>query len=66
MDGADGLIVKLSSPNPFRRPKGMTVEAFGDFLVEEFREKVKTIGAENIGCFVGEPIQASGGVIVPP
>ena len=66
MDGADGLIVKLSSPDPFRRPKGMTVEAFGDFLVEEFRETVKRIGADKIGCFVGEPIQASGGVIVPP
>ena len=66
MDGADGLIVKLSSPDPFRRPKGMSLEAFGDFLVEEFRDAVKRIGAGNIGCFVGEPIQASGGVIVPP
>ena len=66
MDGADGLIVKLSSPDPFRRPKGMSLEAFGVFLVEEFRDAVKRIGAENIGCFVGEPIQASGGVIVPP
>jgi adenosylmethionine-8-amino-7-oxononanoate aminotransferase len=66
MDGADGLIVKLSSPDPFRRPKGMSLEAFGDFLVDEFREKVKSIGAEKIGCFVAEPIQASGGVIVPP
>lgn len=66
MDAADGLIVKLSSPDPFRRPKGMSLEAFGDFLVEEFRQTVKKIGAEKIGCFVGEPIQASGGVIVPP
>lgn len=66
MDAADGLIVKLSSPDPFRRPKGMSLEAFGDFLVEEFRQTVKRIGAEKIGCFVGEPIQASGGVIVPP
>jgi adenosylmethionine-8-amino-7-oxononanoate aminotransferase len=44
----------------------MRVEAFGDFLVEEFRQTLKKIGAEKIGCFVGEPIQASGGVIVPP
>jgi adenosylmethionine-8-amino-7-oxononanoate aminotransferase len=66
MDGADDLIVKLSSPDPFRRPKGMTSEAFGDFLVDEFRDTVKRLGAEKIGCFVGEPIQASGGVIVPP
>jgi adenosylmethionine-8-amino-7-oxononanoate aminotransferase len=66
MDGADGLVVKLSSPDPFRRPKGMSVEVFGDFLVDEFRQTVKTVGAEKIGCFVGEPVQASGGVIVPP
>ena len=66
MDGADGLIVKLSSPDPFRRPDGMSVEAFGDFLVDEFSATVKRIGAERIGCFVGEPVQASGGVIVPP
>ena len=44
----------------------MSLEAFSDFLVDEFRNAVKRIGAENIGCFVGEPIQASGGVIVPP
>jgi len=66
MDAADDLIVKLSSPDPFRRPKGMTIEAFGDFLVDEFRDTVKRVGPENIGCFVGEPIQASGGVIIPP
>ncbi|HTV69443.1 MAG TPA: aminotransferase [Rhizobiaceae bacterium] len=66
MDGADDLVVKLGSPNPFRRPKGMTVEAFADSLVEEFRAKVAELGADRIGAFVGEPIQASGGVIVPP
>lgn len=66
MDGADELIVKLSSPNPFRRPAGMSVEAFADFLVEEFRDTVACIGPEKIGAFVGEPVQASGGVIVPP
>ena len=66
MDGADELVVKLSSPNPFRRPPGTTVEAFADFLVDEFRQTVARIGAERIGAFVGEPVQASGGVVVPP
>lgn len=66
MDGADQLVVKLSCPNPFRRPAGMTVEAFADFLVDEFRETVERIGADRIGAFVAEPVQASGGVIVPP
>jgi adenosylmethionine-8-amino-7-oxononanoate aminotransferase len=44
----------------------MSVEAFCDFLVDEFRDTVATIGADRIGAFVGEPVQASGGVIVPP
>ncbi|WP_315924540.1 aminotransferase [Mesorhizobium sp. SP-1A] len=66
MDGADALVVKLGSPDPFRRPNGMSVEAFGDALVEEFRATVERVGADRIGAFVGEPVQASGGVVVPP
>lgn len=66
MDGADGLVVKLTAPNPFRRPAGVTREGFADFLVEEFSRTVERIGADRIGAFVGEPVQASGGVIVPP
>ncbi len=66
MDAADELVVKLSSPDPFRRPAGMSLEAFSAFLVGEFEATVARLGAERIGAFVGEPIQASGGVIVPP
>lgn len=66
MDGADDLVIKLSCPDPFRRPEGMSVEDFADMLVKEFAETVETVGADNIGAFVGEPVMASGGVIVPP
>jgi adenosylmethionine-8-amino-7-oxononanoate aminotransferase len=66
MDGADELVVKLASPDPFRRPKGMSIAAFTDFLVDQFRDTVARVGADRIGAFVGEPIQASGGVIIPP
>lgn len=66
MDGASGLVRKLRSPDPFRRPAGMSVAAFEDFLVEEFRGLIETEGAECIGAFIAEPIQASGGVVVPP
>ncbi len=66
MDGADRLVVKLGSPDPFRRPAGTSLEEFADILVEEFRDTVARVGADRIGAFVGEPIQASGGVIVPP
>ena len=66
MDSAGDLVVKLSCPDPFRRPEGMSVEAFCDFLVEEFRQVIEEKGAERIGAFIAEPVMASGGVIVPP
>lgn len=66
MDGADHLVTKLSSPDPFRRPAGMSIESFSDSLVQEFQLTVDQIGADQIGAFIAEPIQASGGVIVPP
>jgi adenosylmethionine-8-amino-7-oxononanoate aminotransferase len=66
MDGASDLVVKLSCPNPFRRPEGMTIEAFSDSLVEEFRQVIEEKGAERIGAFIAEPVMASGGVVVPP
>jgi adenosylmethionine-8-amino-7-oxononanoate aminotransferase len=66
MDGADDLVVKLSSPNAFRRPEGMSVAAFADSLVAEFEETIHRIGADKIGAFIGEPVQASGGVVLPP
>lgn len=66
MDSADHLVRKLTAPNPFRRPAGMSLVEFEDFLVEEFSHLVQNEGAERIGAFVAEPVQASGGVIVPP
>lgn len=66
MDSASHLVRKLTAPDPFRRPAGMTLSAFEDFLVEEFATLIRQEGAERIGAFVAEPIQASGGVIVPP
>jgi adenosylmethionine-8-amino-7-oxononanoate aminotransferase len=66
MDSAREQVIKLSCPNPFRRPKGMTIEAYTDVLIEEFRAAIEKVGADRIGAFIGEPIMASGGVIVPP
>ncbi|UJW77119.1 aminotransferase [Rhizobium sp. SL42] len=66
MDSAQDMVIKLSCPNPFRRSVGLSVEAFCDTLIDEFRTAIETHGAETIGAFVAEPIMASGGVIVPP
>jgi putrescine---pyruvate transaminase len=56
----------VSAPNFYRAPEGMDEAQFCDHLVAEFAAKIAEIGPENIGGFFAEPIQASGGVIVPP
>ena len=63
---AEGFIHHLSAPYPYRRPAGMSVSQFTDFLVSEFEGKIAELGAENIAAFVAEPIQGAGGVVVPP
>ncbi len=65
-DSAEELVHHLSSPHTYRRPDGMTPEEFHDFLIDEMRQAIEDIGAENIACFIAEPIMGAGGVIVPP
>lgn len=66
MDSASDQVIKLTCPNPFRRPTGMDEATFCDMLVAEFRDVIAARGAERIGAFIAEPVMASGGVIVPP
>ncbi len=66
MDQASEIVRHLSAPYPYRRPEGMTVEAFCDHLVEELERTILEVGPERVACFLAEPILASGGVIVPP
>ncbi len=56
----------LTAPNLYRAPEGMDAAAFTDFLVDEFEALIAREGADRLGGFIAEPIQASGGVIVPP
>jgi adenosylmethionine-8-amino-7-oxononanoate aminotransferase len=44
----------------------MSEAEFCDHLVAEFEALIDRVGADRIGGFIAEPIQASGGVIVPP
>lgn len=59
-------ITYLSTPYPYRRPEGMKMLTYCDFLIEEMESKILEIGAEHISCFIAEPIMGAGGVIVPP
>ncbi len=62
----DGLIQRVSAPNTYRRPAGMSAAEFCDELVREFEDKINQLGAENVAAFIAEPIMGAGGVIVAP
>ena len=57
---------QLSDPNPMKRPEGVSVEGYCDFLVDELEQMIDQVGADKVAAFVAEPILASGGVVVPP
>jgi len=65
-DFATDIVTLIGAPNPYRRPSGMSVEAFCDAKVKELEDKILEIGPDRVAAFIAEPIQASGGVIVPP
>ncbi len=56
----------IASPNPYRHPAGPDPQALIAASVAELRAKVAELGAEHVAAFFCEPIQGSGGVIVPP
>ncbi len=66
MDFVSDFIHHLPSPNPYRRPDGMSIEDFCEARVKDLEEKILGLGPEKVAAFIAEPILASGGVIVPP
>lgn len=65
-DFASDIVHFLPDVNPYRRPDGMSVEAFLDARVADLEEAILTLGPDRVAAFIAEPILASGGVIVPP
>lgn len=56
----------IPSPYPYRSPVGSDPTAVIARSVEQLKAKVAELGADNVAAFFCEPIQGSGGVIVPP
>jgi len=56
----------ISAPHYYRCGLDISEEEFTDHLIAEFEDKIAEVGADKIGGFFAEPIQASGGVLVPP
>ena len=60
------LVHHIPAPNPYRRPDGMSLDAFCDEKVADLENKILELGPENVACFIAEPVMGAGGVIVPP
>jgi adenosylmethionine-8-amino-7-oxononanoate aminotransferase len=56
----------IPSPYPYRNPAGNDDAAIIAASVAALRAKVAELGADNVAAFFCEPVQGSGGVIVPP
>lgn len=56
----------IASPHPYRNPVGGDPAAIIRASVQALRTKVAELGAEHVAAFFCEPVQGSGGVIVPP
>ncbi len=66
LDFERGFVHHLASPNPYRRPDGMTMAEFREHCVKELEDKILELGPDKVAAFIAEPVLASGGVIVPP
>ncbi|TAK99107.1 MAG: aspartate aminotransferase family protein [Rhodospirillaceae bacterium] len=56
----------IPSPYPYRNPVGSDPQTVIAQSAAALRAKVQALGEENVAAFFCEPIQGSGGVIVPP
>jgi 4-aminobutyrate--pyruvate transaminase len=54
-------------PDPYRGPReGETLAAFSDRLAADLEAMIQAEGPETIAAFIAEPINAAGGIVVPP
>lgn len=63
---AQDVVHHVSAANLYRRPAGMDEAQFCDFLVDELRQRIHQLGAENVAAFIAEPVMGAGGVLVAP
>lgn len=57
---------KIPSYYPYRNPVGTDPQAIIEASVSALRTKIAELGADRVAAFYVEPIQGSGGVLVPP
>lgn len=54
-------------PYMYKKPEGITEEAFIDQSIAEFKHFfISTVAPEDVACVIIEPVQGEGGFIIPP
>jgi putrescine aminotransferase len=59
-------IVHVAQPWWWGEGGDMSPAEFGLWAARQVGEAIDRLGPENVGAFIGEPVQGAGGVIVPP
>ncbi|OXM83631.1 aspartate aminotransferase family protein [Paenibacillus rigui] len=60
-----GGFLHVRPPDSYRRPEGMSAEAFSLFCAREIEEKIVWEGKETIAGVIVEPAITGGGILVP-
>jgi adenosylmethionine-8-amino-7-oxononanoate aminotransferase len=59
-------VTHVSNTNAFRAPDGDDPEAFCRRLLDEMEAAILAAGADEVALIIAEPVQNSGGCLVPP
>jgi putrescine aminotransferase len=59
-------IEHINQPYRFERAGAQSPEEFGLAAARELEDAILQHGPERVAAFIGEPVQGSGGVIIPP
>jgi putrescine aminotransferase len=59
-------ISHIEQPFWFEHGQGVSREKFGVKAARWLESRILEVGADQVGAFIGEPVQGAGGVIVPP
>ncbi|MDA5095469.1 aminotransferase [Aliiroseovarius sp. KMU-50] len=60
------FINHVSAANMYAKPDDMSEDAYCDFLVQEFEDRIEQLGPDNVAAFIAEPVMGAGGVLVAP
>lgn len=59
-------IIRAKSPYWYREGGDLTPEEFGIAAAKSVEDAILAAGPENVSAFIGEPVQGTMGIIVPP